>query len=773
MLNFFRANTASQVRVCNRCYCIHNKATQLKLHGRKTAKTSQQFYSTNDRGGGGIVIPTRGQSGNRAPLELSTGKLARLADGCAVAKLGNTSVMTTAVCTGKASSLGFFPLTVDYRQKASAAGRIPTNFLRREMGVTEREILTGRMIDRSIRPLFPKNFNQETGISCNLLSVDGVYDPEVLSVNGASAALAVSGIPWGPVVGAARVAVIGKSQIIVNPTRKELAASQINMVVAGTAGGLATMIESESKCLEPDRFVECVAVGLEQCAIVAEHIEGLAKTHGKPKRSLEKNTLDNKEMLQFMAAMAEGRLRVIYTDYSLDKQARDSSMFQVRDDVVSKIRMSRPDWDVGQINEAFTTVSRDLVRSLIFDDGIRVDGRGLDTIRPISCEVDLHQPLHGSALFQRGQTQVFCTVALDSLHSAMKLDPISVITGGVKEKNFMLHYEFPGYATGELSRGGFNRREMGHGALAEKALKQVVPDDREFAMRLTSEVLESNGSSSMASICGGSLALLDAGIPLSESASGVAMGLVTRDGQHKVLTDIMGMEDFLGDMDFKFSSTRTGVTALQADVKIPGISLDIIKEAVEKGVEANNRILDIMEESLKVPRKFKDCWPVSKKIEVPPYKRGKFLGTAGINLRRVTSDTGVQVNSEEEGVWTLFAPSPQAMDEAEVMIKGYLEEEKIPELIFGSIYTAKILEILEKGVMIQLHAGIDPILLHNSQLSNNKVGNATALGFEVGQDLQVKYYGRDPVTGNIRISRKVLTVSSAQAAKNLHRSTRR
>lgn len=336
----------------------------------------------------------------------------------------------------------------------------------------------------------------------------------------------------------------------------------------------------------------------------------------------------------------------------------------------------------------------------------------------------------------------------------------------------MLHYEFPGYATGDLGKGG-SRRELGHGALAERALRQVLPAGTQFTVRLTSEVLESNGSSSMASICGGSLALLDAGIPLSEMASGVAMGLVTRGGEQRVLTDIMGMEDFLGDMDFKFAATRSGVCALQSDVKIRGISLKVIEEAVEGGVEANHKILDIMAACIHTPREHKDCWPVSRRLEVPPHKRGKFLGPAGLNVKKITQDTGVQISAESEGVWQLFAPNPEAMLEAETTIEEILAEEKVPELQFGGIYTGKITEILDRGVMVQLHEQMSPVLLHNTQLSARKIQHPSVLGLKVGEELQVKYYGRDPATGQMRLSRKAIQISSAAAVKNLQDSAKR
>jgi len=744
------------------------------------------FYSTNPPKK--VEIEINGAE----KLILSSGQLARLADGSAVARIGNTAVMTTVVSKGKPSTQDFLPLTVDYRQKAAAAGRIPTNFLRREMGASDREILVGRMVDRSLRPLFKKGYNVETGINCNLLSVDGLHNPEVASINAASAALMLSDVPWGPAVGAVQLGYVDH-KIVVNPTRKQLTRSHLNMIVAGTSTGLATMLEGDARCLDHKTFLYAIKLGLEECEKIATSIEAMGREMGKPKRqfgatNVQASSVKSTENLNNLVdTLCSAKLRAIYTDYSLDKQGRDRQMFLVRDEMIAKIRSLHPEVDSSSLNDMFFNLSKNIVRNLIFQENLRVDGRSTTDIRPISCEVNLHGPLHGSSLFQRGQTQVLCTVALDSLQSSLKLDPITALTGGVKEKNFMLHYEFPGYATGELGKGG-SRRELGHGALAERALRQVLPAESQFTTRLTSEVLESNGSSSMASICGGTLALLDAGISISEMASGVAMGLVTNSSNnpnysqnedmwnvenYRVLTDINGMEDFLGDMDFKFSNTRTGVCALQADVKLPGISIKVIEEAIEGGVEANHKILDIMSKSIKTPREYKDCWPVTTKLEVPAHKRGKFVGQAGLNIRRITQDTGVQLYPESEGVWQLFAPNPESMAEAEAKIQELLTEEKVPELEFGAIYTGQITEILENGIMLQLHDKIPPVLLHNNHLTAKKIRHPSVLGFEVGQDLQVKYYGRDPSSGQMRLSRKALTVSSAAAVKNLKTAMKR
>lgn len=728
----------------------------------------------------------------RDPLKLGFGQLARFADGSCVGQSGQTSVLVTAVSrSSDNSSAGstFVPLTVDYRQKAAAAGRIPTNFLRREMGPTEKEILTARVIDRSLRPLFPKGYGSETQLVANLLAVDGTNDPDVVALNAASAALAMSDIPWNGPVGAVRVGCLEDNRLVINPTRKERMDSSLNLVVAGTEAKLTVMLEAEAGNIDRGLLVDAVSAGLESCRDIASAIRAEVEVNGRPKRNFFSSAGDDGHnvIMDDVKLMCEHPLRTIYKDVKHDKISRDRAAFSLRDSAIAELKKTHGSADPSLFYEAFNKLSRNLVAELVLDHDWRVDGRSSLDLRPIGCQVDLHKPLHGSALFQRGQTQVLCTVALDSLESALKSDAISVLTGGVKEKNFFLHYEFPPYATNEIGKGGYGRREMGHGALAEKGLRAVIPKDYPFTIRLTSEVLESNGSSSMASICGGSMALMDAGVPISLPAAGVAVGLVSRGGsnhhhpragatfdlgERKVLVDILGLEDFLGDMDFKLAGTRSGITALQADIKLPGLPFDVVEEAVHKGHAGICQILDIMGECISEPQTHKPNWPVTEKLAVPLAKRGRFLGPGAVNLKSLMANTGVQVTPDgsELGSWNLFAPNAEAMSEAKEIIDRLLSEERVPELEFGAIYRVKILELLDRGVMVQIHPEMQPVLINNSQLDAKKVLHPSVLGLEVGQEIQVKYYGRDPVSGGMRLSRKALTVGAASAVKRLQKS---
>ncbi|KAK9963900.1 hypothetical protein ABG768_005119 [Culter alburnus] len=709
-------------------------------------------------------------------LEISTGKLARFADGCAVVRLGETSVMVTAVSKSKPASALFMPLVVDYRQKAAAAGRIPTNYLRREMGSTDSEILTSRLIDRSIRPLFPTGYFYDTQVLCNILAADGVNDPDVLAINGASAALALSDIPWNGPIGAVRVGLVD-GEFIINPTRSEMNGSTLNLVIAGAPSSQVVMIEAAAENILQQDFSHAVKMGVKHTQQIIQAIQQMSREMKVTKRTPAKLFTASAEMVDFTRQLTSDRIYAVFTDFTHDKTSRDEAINKIRLEAEEQIREKFPQAETFEVVEAFSSVSREIFRNLVLHEYRRCDGRDLTSLRNISCEVDVFKPLHGSALFQRGQTQVLCTVTFDSLESIMKTDVITTALSGIKDKNFMLHYEFPPYATNEIGRmGGMNRRELGHGALAEKALRPVIPADFPFTIRVTSEVLESNGSSSMASVCGGSLALMDAGVPVSSAVAGVAIGLISKASPEKpseiqdyrLLTDILGIEDYNGDMDFKMAGSSKGITALQADIKIPGLPLKIVMEAIQQATVAKREILGIMNKSISKPRSSrKENGPVVENVSVPLSRRARFVGPGGFNLRRLQAQTGVTISQVDEETFSVFAPTPSAMNEAQEFIRDICKDDQEQQLEFGSVYTATITEIRDIGVMVKLYPNMSAVLLHNSQLDHKRIKHPSALGLEVGQQIQVKYFGRDPTDGRMRLSRKVLQSPAAAVVRSL------
>ncbi|KAM8851667.1 polyribonucleotide nucleotidyltransferase 1, mitochondrial isoform 1-T1 [Synchiropus picturatus] len=709
-------------------------------------------------------------------LEISSGRFARFADGSAVVQLGETSVMVTAVSKSKPSPSQFMPLVVDYRQKAAAAGRIPTNYLRRELGTTDNEILTSRLVDRSIRPLFPPGYFYDTQVVCNLLAVDGVNNPDVLAINAASAALALSDIPWNGPIGAVRVGLVD-GELLINPTRAEMMSSTLNLIIAGAPSSQVVMIEASAENVLQQDFSHAVKVGVKHTQQIIFGIQQLVREHKITKRTPVKVFTTPAEMVDHVRQCASERIYAVFTDYSHDKVSRDDAINKIRLETEESLRERFPQAEPFEIVESFNTVSKEIFRNLVLNEYRRCDGRELTALRNISCEVDLFKPLHGSALFQRGQTQVLCSVTFDSLESSIKADIITTALSGIKDKNFMLHYEFPPYATNETGKlGGLNRRELGHGALAEKALRPVIPKDFPFTIRVTSEVLESNGSSSMASACGGSLALMDAGVPISSAVAGVAIGLISKSNPEKpseiqdyrLLTDILGIEDYLGDMDFKLAGTNKGITALQADVKIPGLPLKVVMEAIQQATVAKREILGIMNKCIAAPRSSrKDNGPVVENVRVPVSRRARFVGPGGYNLRRLQAQTGVTISQVDEETFSVFAPTPIAMNEAQDFITEICKDDQEQQLEFGAIYTATITEIREIGVMVKLYPNMSAVLLHNSQLDHKRIKHPSALGFEVGQQIQVKYFGRDPTDGRMRLSRKVLQSPAATVIKTL------
>ncbi|KAI6072093.1 Polyribonucleotide nucleotidyltransferase 1, mitochondrial [Aix galericulata] len=671
-------------------------------------------------------------------MELSSGKLARFADGSAVVQLGDTAVMVTAVSKTKPSASQFMPLVVDYRQKAAAAGRIPTNYLRRELGTTDKEILTSRVIDRSIRPLFPVGYFYDTQILCNLLAVDGVNDPDILAINGA---LALSDIPWNGPIGAVRVGLID-GETVINPTRKQMSSSSLNLVVAGAPQNQVVMLEATAENILQQDFCHAIKVGVKHTQHIIQGIQQLVKEQGVVKRTVQKLFVAPEEIVECAKKLAFNKIYAVFTDSSHDKISRDEAINKIRLETEEQLKEKFPEAEPYEIMESFNVVCKDIFRNLILNEYRRCDGRDLTSLRDIKCEVNMFKMLHGSALFQRGQTQVLCTVTFDSIESSVKSDLISTAVSGVKDKNFMLHYEFPPYATNEIGKvTGVNRRELGHGALAERALKPIIPQDFPFTIRVTSEVLESNG------------------VPVSSAVAGVAVGLVTKYSPEKgdledyrLLTDILGIEDYYGDMDFKMAGTSKGITALQADLKLPGIPIKIVMEAIQQGTAAKREILQIMNQTLAKPRpNRKENGPVVETIHVPLSKRLRFIGPGAYNLKKLQAQTGVTLSQLDEETYSVFAPTPNAMHEAREFIREICKDDQEVNLEFGAVYTATITEIRDSGVMIKLYPNMTPVLLHNSQLDQRKV----------------KYFGRDPTDGRMRLSRKILQSPATTVLKTL------
>uniref|UniRef100_A0AAR2M5R5 Polyribonucleotide nucleotidyltransferase 1, mitochondrial n=1 Tax=Pygocentrus nattereri TaxID=42514 RepID=A0AAR2M5R5_PYGNA len=693
----------------------------------------------------------------REKLEISTGKLARFADGCSVVQLGETSVMVTAVSKTKPSPSHFMPLVVDYRQKAAAAGRIPTNYLRREIGTTDLEILTSRLIDRSLRPLFPAGYFYDTQVLCNILAVDGVNDPDVLSINAASAALALSDIPWNGPVGAVRVGLVD-GEFIVNPTRKEMSSSTLNLVVTGAPSSQVVMMEAAAENVLQQDFCHAVKVGVKHTQQIIHAIQQLAREQKVVKRTPSKLFSAPVEMVEYQHACD----RI----YLILQVSRDEAVNKIRLDTEEKMKEKFPQAEQFEVIEAFDVVLKEVFRNLVLNEYRRCDGRDLTSLRDISCEVDLFKPLHGSALFQRGQTQ--------KLRCSVFLFLVFLFNSGIKDKNFMLHYEFPPYATNETGKmGGLNRRELGHGALAEKALRPVIPKDFPFTIRVTSEVLESNGVS-----CGGKpfMLMIRISVPISSAVAGVAIGLISKPNPEKaseiqdyrLLTDILGIEDYNGDMDFKMAGTSKGITALQADIKIPGLPLKIVMEAIQQATVAKKEILGIMNKTISKPRASrKENGPLVENVRVPMSRRARFVGPGGYNLRRLQAQTGVTISQVDEETFSIFAPTPSAMNEAQEFVTEICKDDQEQQLEFGAVYTATITEIRDVGVMVKLYPNMTPVLLHNSQLDHKRIKHPTALGLEVGQQIQVKYFGRDPTDGRMRLSRKVLQSPAATVVKTL------
>jgi polyribonucleotide nucleotidyltransferase len=674
---------------------------------------------------------------------LETGKVARQATGAVLATCGNTQVLATVV-VGKAPGehQDFFPLTVNYQEKTYATGKIPGGFFKREGRPTEKETLTSRLIDRPLRPLFNSDFLYEVQVICTVMSSDKDVDPDILSFIAASAAVAISGLPFNGPLGAARVGFID-GQYCINPTRTELEESDLDMVIAGSDAAVI-MVESEAKELSEDQMLGGILFAQQEMQGVIEAIKEMAKDVGKPTFEYEPKVLD----ADLLTSVEESYSEAIADSYKLqDKQERVQSLNVVKDTIVkSMISEDEDSPKKSDLMDAVKKIEKKIVRTKLIKGEARIDGRDLDTVRPIFVETGVLKNTHGSALFTRGETQAVVTATLGSPRQAQLIDAIE----GEFKDQFMLHYNFPPYSVGEAGfMSGPKRREIGHGKLARRALEAVLPSPEDFpyTIRVVSEITESNGSSSMASVCGSSLALMDAGIPVRSPVAGIAMGLVKEEEGFAVITDILGDEDHLGDMDFKVAGTSEGITALQMDIKIDGITEEIFEVALEKAEKARAHILEKMNEVISSSREeLSDKAPQAVVIQINTKKIRDVIGKGGETIRALTAETGAIIEVEDDGKVTIYGDTPESRASALSRIE---EITAVPEV--NKIYTGKVANIMDFGAFVTIMPGTDG-LVHISEISEERVEKVTDHLTE-GDEIKVKVLEVDR-QGKIRLTMK-------------------
>ena len=679
-------------------------------------------------------------------IVFETGKVARQATGAVLVSSGNTQVLSTVV-VGKppGERQDFFPLTVNYLEKTYATGKIPGGFFKREGRPTEKETLTSRLIDRPIRPLFENDFLYEVQVICTVLSSDKDEDPDILSFLGASAALAISGLPFKGPLGAARVGFI-EGQYVINPKRSEMENSYLDMVIAGSDSAVI-MVESEAKELTEDQMLGGILFAHQEMQESIKAIEEMAKEVGKEPFEYEPKTIDE----NLLKAVEENFTDKITEAYSIkDKQERVQFIAGIKDKLIEEKLSEDEDSEISESDllDAFKKVEKKIVRTRLLNGEARIDGRDLDTVRPIFVEAGLLHNTHGSALFTRGETQAIVAATLGSPRQAQLIDALE----GEFKDQFMLHYNFPPYSVGEASfLAGPKRREIGHGKLARRALEAVLPDPEEFpyTIRVVSEITESNGSSSMASVCGSSLALMDAGIPIKKSVAGVAMGLVKENEDFAVITDILGDEDHLGDMDFKVAGTADGITALQMDIKIDGITEEIFDDALKKANKARSVILEKMNEEISEPREqLSSKAPQAVIIQINTKKIRDVIGKGGETIRGLVEETGAQIDVDDSGKVTVYGDTPESRSMAVERINALTEE---PEI--NKIYTGKVANIVDFGAFVTIMPGRDG-LVHVSEISEERVENVSDY-FVEGEEVKVKVLEVDR-QGKIRLTMKGL-----------------
>ncbi|CAL1380797.1 unnamed protein product [Linum trigynum] len=694
-------------------------------------------------------------------ITLETGKIARFANGAVVLGTGETKVLSTVAASKGDALRDFLPLTVDYQEKQFAQSLIPTTFMRREGAPKERELLCGRLIDRPIRPLFPTGFYHEVQVTASVLSSDGRHDPDVMAANATSAALMLSDIPWGGPIGMIRIGRID-GHFIVNPTMEELILSDLNLVYACTKDK-TLMIDVQAREITEKDLEAGLRVAHPEAVKYLEPQIRLAAKAGKQKKEYSLSMLSQKT-LEKVGALAEAKIGAVFTDPSYGKFERGEALENIMQDVKQQLEEEGDEESIKILPKAIDTVRKQVVRKRIITEGYRLDGRHLDEVRPIYCEAGHLPILHGSALFNRGDTQVLCTVTLGAPQDAQRLDAIV----GPSTKRFMLHYSFPPFCINEVGkRTGLNRREVGHGTLAEKALLAVLPpeDEFKFTVRINSEVMASDGSTSMATVCGGSMALMDAGIPVREHVAGVSVGLVSEvdsTGEikdYRILTDILGLEDHLGDMDFKIAGTRSGITAIQLDIKPAGIPLDIVCESLEAARKGRLQILEHMEREISTPRSKDDRnAPRLASLRYSNDALRRLIGPLGAIRKKIEEETGARLSVSDETL-TIVAKNQNVMDKVLEKVDSIIGQ----EITVGGIYKGVVTSIKEYGAFVEFGGG-QYGLLHISELSHKPVTRISDI-LSIGQAISVMCIEQD-VRGNIKLSLKRMSPQSASIEVN-------
>ena len=680
-------------------------------------------------------------------MKIETGKMAKLADGAVTVQVADTVVMVTAVSQTKMrEGQDWFPMSVEYKEKAAAAGRFPGGYFKREGRPTEKEILTCRMTDRPLRPLFPKGYLYDTQIVALLLSADGQNDSDILAMNGSSAALCVSDIPFAGPIAAVRIGLVD-GEFIVNPTFDQRAESSLDLVYAGMRDKVV-MIEGGGDEVPDEKFKEALLFAQNAIQPILDAQEELVRKAGKEKRVSELLEVKD-EMLDIAYEVAGDRIEAAL--YKHSKVERGAAVGALKKEVNAKILEKYPDASDFAMSQAFDFLQKKAFRISILDKGERCDGRDVDTIRPLSGEVSVLPRTHGSALFARGETQALAIATLAPSDEKQYLDNYA---GGEDTKSFILHYHFPPFSVGETGRmGGLNRREIGHGDLAERSIKPALPDAADFpyAIRLTSEVMESNGSTSMASVCSGTMALLDAGVPMKRPVAGISCGLVTEfEGEelkrYVTMIDIIGNEDFMGDMDFKLCGTSEGVTGFQLDLKLRGLSMDIFLEGVDKAAKGRHEVLDVMNGIISTPSELSPLAPRIESLKIDPQKIGELIGPGGKNIKGIQAETGADINIDDDGTVNIYAAHQEALDRAIELVKRTTAEIEV-----GVIYHGKVVSTTNFGAFVQVLPGKDG-MIHISELADFRVNEVEDV-IKVGDMVHAKCIGVDE-RGRVKLSRK-------------------